>query len=80
MQERLGHLRDLGEIMVIAHAVVAAEAGVTVTVLIDDGQGARTATSEIGRLQRLRSRGHAVGSIKSAPSQRMRSRAATGDS
>jgi hypothetical protein len=66
MQDRVGHLQDLGEIMVIAHAVVAAEAGATVTVLIDDGQGARTATSEIGRLQRLRSSGHAVGSIKLA--------------
>lgn len=42
--------------MVIAHAVVAAEAGKTVTVLIDDGPGARTATAEISRLQRLQSK------------------------
>jgi hypothetical protein len=64
MQERLRHPKDLGEIMVIAHAVVAAEAGATVTVLIDDGSGARIATSEMSRLQRLRSQGHVVGSIR----------------
>lgn len=66
MNERLKHPKDLGEIMVIAHAVVAAEAGGAVTVLIDDGAGAKLATSEIGRLQRLRSTGHAVGSIRLA--------------
>ncbi|HZN20469.1 MAG TPA: hypothetical protein VFB84_20100 [Micromonosporaceae bacterium] len=66
MEERLKHPKDLGETMVIAHAVVAAEAGGTVTVLIDDGPGARIATSEISRLQRLRSNGRAVGSIRLA--------------
>ncbi|WP_440348298.1 hypothetical protein [Melissospora conviva] len=64
MQDRLRRLKDLGEIMVVAHAVVAAEAGETMTVLIDDGSGARIATSEIRRLQRLRVQGHAVGSIR----------------
>ncbi len=44
MEERLKYPKDLGETMVIAHAVVAAEAGKTVTVLIDDGPGARIAT------------------------------------
>jgi hypothetical protein len=39
MGERLKHPKDLGEMMVIAHAVVAAEAGAAVTVLIDDGPG-----------------------------------------
>ncbi|MEU0241243.1 hypothetical protein ABZ234_26475 [Nocardiopsis sp. NPDC006198] len=63
MAERLRRPKDLGELMVIAHAVVGAEAGREVTVLIDDGEGARTATSEINRLQRLRSSGRAVGSI-----------------
>jgi hypothetical protein len=63
MAERLKHSKDLGETMVIAHAVVAAEAGAQVIVLIDDGPGARTATGEIRRLQRLRDGGHAVGSI-----------------
>jgi hypothetical protein len=64
MQDRLKHPRDLGEIMVIAHAVVAAEAGETVTVLIDDGSGARIAASEMSRLQRLRAAGRAGGSIR----------------
>lgn len=56
--------KDLGETMVIAHAVVAAEAGESVTVLIDDGPGIRTATTEIARLQRLRAIGRTVGSIR----------------
>lgn len=49
MAERMKQGKDLGEIMVIAHAVVAAESGQTVTVLIDDGCGAAVATSEIAR-------------------------------
>ncbi len=64
MEQRLKHPKDLGETMVIAHAVVAAESGETVTVLIDDGPGTRTATSEINRLRRLHASGHTVGSIK----------------
>ena len=64
IQERLKRPKDLGETMVIAHAVVAAEAGDDVTVLIDDGPGARTATSEINRLQRRRVSGHAVGTVR----------------
>lgn len=63
MAERLKRPKDLGETMVIAYAVVAAESGQTVTVLIDDGQGARTATSEINRLEWLRRSGRPVGSI-----------------
>lgn len=34
--QRLAQPKDLGEFMVVTHAVVAAEAGTTVTVLIDD--------------------------------------------
>ncbi|WP_428962331.1 PIN domain-containing protein [Micromonospora fluostatini] len=64
MRDRLRHPKDLGEIMVVAHAVVAAEAGATMTVLIDDGSGAQIATAEIHRLQRLRTQGRPVGSIK----------------
>jgi hypothetical protein len=64
MEQRLKRTKDLGETMVIAHAVVAAEAGETVAVLIDDGPGARTATAEIGRLQRLHASGRTVGSIR----------------
>lgn len=78
MEERLRQPKDLGETMVIAHAVVAAEAGETVTVLIDDGPGARTATSEINRLERLRTRGHAVGSITLASTLTVLERAAGG--
>ncbi|GGK44593.1 hypothetical protein GCM10011591_15250 [Nocardia camponoti] len=55
--------RDLGETMVVAHAVVAAEEGLSVTVLIDDGRGAQIATAEINRLRRLRAAGRNVGSI-----------------
>jgi hypothetical protein len=62
--ERMRHTKDLGEIMVIAHAVVAAESGNSMTMLIDDGPGARIATSEISRLRRLGSSGQPVGSIK----------------
>jgi len=64
MQERLKHSKDLGETMVIAHAVVAAETGDDVTVLIDDGPGAQVATSEIKRLRRLRRGGQKVGTIR----------------
>ena len=63
MAQRLRESRDLGETMVIAHAVVEAESGVDMTVLIDDGPGARLATAEIRRLGRRRDAGHPVGSI-----------------
>ena len=79
MEERLKHPKDLGETMVIAHAVVAAEAGETMTVLIDDGPGTRIATSEISRLQRLRSNGRAVGSIRLASTLTVLERAAGGE-
>ncbi|MEU4193108.1 hypothetical protein AB0E69_14510 [Kribbella sp. NPDC026611] len=64
MHERKAQSKDLGETMVIAHAVVAAETGETVTVLIDDGRGAREAASEIRRLDRLRAAGRGVGGIR----------------
>ncbi|WP_250037961.1 hypothetical protein [Paractinoplanes maris] len=76
---RLKHPKDLGETMVLAHAVVAAEAGAEVLVLIDDGLGARMATSEIRRLDRLRSTGCAVGSIKLAGTVTVLDRAAGTD-
>lgn len=79
MEERVKHPKDLGETMVIAHAVVAAEAGETVTVLIDDGPGARIAASEISRLQRLRDNGRAVGSIRLASTLTVLGRAARGE-
>ncbi|GLY99491.1 hypothetical protein [Actinoplanes sp. NBRC 103695] len=66
MAERLRQSKDLGETMVIAHAVVAADAGADVIVLIDDGLGAQTATGEIRRLDRRRTTGSAIGSIRLA--------------
>ncbi|MGO1049695.1 hypothetical protein [Crossiella sp. CA198] len=78
MEQRLRHPKDLGETMVIAHAVVAAEAGDTVTVLIDDGSGARIASAEINRLNRVRVSGKAVGSIKLVNTLTVLERAAGG--
>jgi len=43
LEERRSLPKDLGEIMVIAHAVVMAESGADVRVVIDDGYGARQA-------------------------------------
>jgi hypothetical protein len=63
MERRLKDSKNLGETMVIAHAVVIAEAGDSVTMLIDDGPGARLAATEIRRLAQLRASGRAVGSI-----------------
>jgi len=76
MSQRMGQPKDLGETMVIAHAVVAAESGQSVTILIDDGPGARIATSEISRLQRLAASGHTVGSITLASTLTVLERAA----
>ena len=50
--------------MVIAHAVVAAETGADVVVLIDESAGAQVATFEMMRLDRMRTQGHSVGSLK----------------
>ncbi|MGH3245256.1 MAG: hypothetical protein ACRDOI_03470 [Trebonia sp.] len=63
LDERKRQSKDLGETRVIAHAVVAAESGQSVTVLMDDGPGAKIATLEVNRLGRLRSSGRPVGSI-----------------
>lgn len=78
LEERLRRPKDLGETMVIAHAVVAAEAGDDVTVLIDDGPGARVATSEIRRLRRMAASGHAVGAVMLVSTLTVLERAAGG--
>jgi hypothetical protein len=78
MNERLHISKDLGETMVIAHAVVAAEAGSTVIVLIDDGPGAKVANAESRRLDRLRRNGDTVGSIKLVSTLTVLERAAHG--
>jgi hypothetical protein len=76
MNERRRQAKDLGETMVIAHAVVAAESGQAVTILMDDGPGAQIATSEVSRLQRLGSSGYPVGSITLASTLTVLGRAA----
>lgn len=76
MLDRKKQAKDLGEIMVIAHAVVAAEAGQSVVVLIDDGAGARLATLEINRLNRLHNQGRSVGAIRLAGTLTILQRAA----
>jgi hypothetical protein len=76
MHERRKQPKDLGETMVIAHAVVAAESGLPVTILMDDGPGAVIATSEISRLQRLSASGRQVGSITLASTLTVLGRAA----
>jgi hypothetical protein len=64
MRERLRQSKDLGETMVIAHAVVAAEIGHDVIVLIDDGPGARVAGMEANRLRLVRAGGKPVGTLR----------------
>ncbi|ASK66213.1 hypothetical protein CFK39_10735 [Brachybacterium avium] len=62
--QRVRATKDLGEMMVVAHAVVAAEAGDEMTVLIDDGGGRRLAALEAQRLDRLRGAGRPVGQMR----------------
>lgn len=78
MAQRLLRSRDLGEVMVIAHAVAAAESGQTVTILMDDGLGSRMAAAEINRLERRRRDGMSVGSIKLASTLTVLENAACG--
>ncbi|MBE1533949.1 PIN domain-containing protein [Actinomadura algeriensis] len=78
MEERLRQSKDLGETMVIAHAVVAAEAGHNVIVLIDDGPGARVAEAESNRLRLLRDGGAPVGTLRLASTLTVLEKAAGG--
>jgi hypothetical protein len=79
MAQRLMQSKDLGETMVVAHAVVLAEAGANVTVLIDDGDGARIAMSEVRRLERLQAQGRPVGSLTLIDTLTVLERAAGGE-
>jgi len=63
MPSRSRLAKDLGELMVIAHAAVFAEAGHDVTVLIDDDAGQRIAANEAVRLRRLPAAGPRVGNL-----------------
>lgn len=76
MEQRLKNSKNLGELMVIAHAVVIAESGEAVRILIDDGDGARIAMSEIRRLERLRAGGRNVADISLVSTQTVLMRAA----
>lgn len=60
---RMEMSQDLGETMVIAHAVVAAEAGADVIILIDERRGTQIAAREQRRLERLQAARKPVGSI-----------------
>jgi hypothetical protein len=64
MEQRVRSPKDLGELMVVAHAVVGAEAGAFMTVLIDEGGGRRMAAQEARRLDRLRDAGRPVGQLR----------------
>lgn len=55
--------RDLGEIMVVIHAVRLAQEGRNVGVIIDDTEGAKLANNQRHRLDRLRQRGLTVGKL-----------------
>lgn len=63
IEQRIRSGKDLGETMVVAHAVVAVERGERAIVLIDDQGGRRVAAREAARLQRLRQARPEVGSI-----------------
>lgn len=76
MDQRRQRSKDLGETMVIAHAVVAAESGQSVIVLMDDGPGARIANSEMHRLRRIGAGGGPVGAISIANTLTVQKRAA----
>lgn len=54
MADRMKNGKDLGEMMVVAHAATQAERGYDVTVLIDDRGGPLLASHESRRLDRLR--------------------------
>lgn len=62
-QQRIHISKNLGEVMVVSHASVAAESGENVIILIDDSDGREMAKFEAKRLERFRSLGKPVGSI-----------------
>src|SRR5262245_53025240 len=76
MAVRMKDRKDLGEILVISHAAVRAQAGADVFVLIDETEGTRIASAEARRLERLRAQGKAAGSIAILNTPRVLERAA----
>lgn len=63
IEQRRRSQEDLGEIMVIAHAVVGAERGDDVIVLIDDEGGRRIAANQQRRIQRFQAMASGVGRL-----------------
>jgi hypothetical protein len=61
---RMASAKDLGEVLVVTHAVRIAHTGQNVAVIIDDGPGRQLAIGQAGRLRRVRSTGKAVGHIQ----------------
>jgi hypothetical protein len=78
MAERVKEKKDLGETMVVAHAVAAAEKGTAVTVLMDDGAACLMAMSEKRRLDRLKTTNPSMGSISLISTLTVLERAAGG--
>lgn len=78
MADRITDGRDLGELMVIAHAVVIAEGGTDAFVFIEDGGGARIARRQSSLLERRRKAGEPVGALKLINTQTVLERAVIG--
>lgn len=60
---RLRAAKDLGETMVIVHAVALANAGQDVDVIIDDREGRALANVQRARLDRIRAKGQEIGHL-----------------
>ena len=78
MADRMTDGRDLGELMVIAHAVVIAEGGTDTFVFIEDGGGAGIARRQSSLLERRRKAGEPVGALKLINTQTVLKRAVIG--
>ena len=78
MADRITDGRDLGELMVIAHAVVIAEGGTDAFVFIEDGGGAGIARRQSSLLERRRKAGEPVGALKLINTQTVLKRAVIG--
>lgn len=63
LAQRKRQAKDLGEVMVVTHAVAIAETGQNVQVIIDDGDGVALANAQRQRLDRLRRGGQPVGGL-----------------
>lgn len=64
LAQRMTNSKNLGEILVLSHAVRIATEGASVTVVIDEIDGRNLAIKQAQRLQRLKARGQPVGGIR----------------